>query len=119
MDLRSIAERDLANPMRDWGTSIVLCDPDGVVHEVVGQVFANSVRLNPDNGSEVVVYDPRIILRYSTLDRAPISGEVWHVKTSLAPGRPIQNFSIDPSRPIEGGHTIGYLKIYLREVEQS
>jgi hypothetical protein len=119
MDLRAIAERDLANPFRDWGQDVVLIDPDGVSYSVRGQVFDDSMRVNPDTGDEVIVSEPRVKLRRSQLDRVPAAGETWLVKAALDPGGEAETFSVDSTRPPETGRSIGVVILFLQRAVQS
>jgi len=128
-NLRAMIEADLAETLEgDFSSPVVLIDPEGQTiatnvtgRPLVGLVLLDSVRVNPDTGEEVVVGNPVITLRRSSLERVPMAGETWLVKIPTDPTRPevTEAFIADPTRPPEGGRSIGFVKLYLRRVEQS
>ena len=68
-----------------------------------------------------MVNNPIVVLRRSSLERVPVAGEKWLVKIPIDPveGSTIDDFIIDPTRPPEGGRSIGFIRLYLRKAEQS
>lgn len=129
-NLREIAESHLATSIeKEWGLPVKLVSPDGVIIEtsvhtgedLKGQVLYDTVRINPDTGEEMVVGNPVVVLRRSSLSRVPESGEKWIVKIPTSPSESatLEDFIIDPSRPPEGGRSIGFIRLYLRRAVQS
>jgi hypothetical protein len=128
--LRELAEKDLSLSLEgDWGVPVALLSPDGVWQRtgpdgllpLCGQVLYDIKRLNPDTGESVVVPTPVVSLRRSSLIRVPQPGEGWLVEIPSAPvaGAPIVQYTFSPMRAPEGGGSIGFIRLYLQEVEQT
>ena len=85
-----------------------------------GQVHFDLVRISPDTGERMVVHAPTVILRRSSLEREPVAGEKWLVECPDSPidGAPMIQYALSPVRPPEGGKSIGFIRLYLQEVEQ-
>jgi hypothetical protein len=130
MNLRELAERDLSISLEgDWGATVALLSPAGVWQRyrvgsatelLRGQVLYDTVRMNPDNGERMVIPNPVVTLRRSSLVRVPVAGENWLVEIPTAPvaGAPVGQYVISPTRPPEGGSSIGFIRLYLQIVEQ-
>lgn len=131
LNLREQAESDLSFTLEGaFGLPVTLIAPDGAIQsksanditaDLVGQVLYDTVRVNPDTGEEMVVNNPVVVLRRSSLDRIPIPGEKWIVKIPVDPLTTaiLEDFLIDETRPPEGGRSIGFIRLYLRRVQQS
>jgi hypothetical protein len=123
MNLRERVERDLSITLEGrWGLPVVLTSPDGVVQPgLTGQILYGLARLNPETGEDVVVDTPVVILRRSSLTRAPLAGETRLVQIPETPitTAPLVTYCISPVRPPEGGKSIGFIRLYLQQIEQS
>jgi hypothetical protein len=131
MNLRDLAERDLSVSLEgDWGVPVALLSPQGVWQRtragsddepLTGQVLYDTVRLNPETGERVVIPAPIVVLRRSSLTQVPVAGETWLVEAPIAPtaGAAVVQFVLSPTRPPEGGSSIGFIRLYLQAVEQS
>jgi hypothetical protein len=128
--LREQVESDLAVSLEgDWGLPVVLVEPDGTTIStslnsggiLMGQVLYDTVGVNPDTGDAMVISNPIVTLRRTSLSRVPISGEKWLVKIPANPSltAPVEDYVIDPSRAIEGGRTFGFVRLYLRRAKQA
>jgi hypothetical protein len=113
----------------DFGLPVELITPDAVIINtrqsdltpLVGQVLYNSKDVDVDTGLPIVVNNPVVTLRRSSLSRVPVAGENWVVKIPKNPSETdtLIDFGLDPSRPPEGGQSMGFIKLYLRLIEQS
>jgi len=129
LNLRETAEKDLATTLEgEWSLPVRLCSPDGVWYDrtsdnrlLVGQVLYDIVRLDPDSGDKVTVSVPVVTLRRSTLTRLPEPGENWIVEIpeSPYPLAPKVQYVLSPTRPPEGGRSLGFIRLYLQQVEQA
>jgi hypothetical protein len=123
MNFRERVERDLAVSLEGrWGLPVALTGPDGVRQAgLTGQVLYDIVRLNPETGEDVVVSTPVVTLRRSSLDRVPQAGENWIVEIPSEPrvDAPLVQYALSTVRPPEGGKSIGFIRLYLQQVEQS
>lgn len=130
LNLRRKIEQDLSRTIeREYGLPVSLVSPAGEeintsVHtgeQLYGQILYESVRVNPDTGEEIVLNNPAITLRRSSLSRVPEPNETWLVRIPTAPteGAPIEDFVFDSTRAPEGGQSIGYITLYLRRATQS
>lgn len=123
VNLRELAESDLKTTLEgDFALPIELISPGGVRQTLSGQVLYDVVRFDPVGGEEIVGHDTVVTLRRSSLVRVPQPGEKWIVRIPTTPSTTAEkkDFSFDPSRSgIEGGESIGFIKLYLHEVEQS
>ena len=130
INLRERVEADLATTLeKEWGLPVVLVDPDGETYDnragsedsLVGQVLYSTIVLNPETGQEIVQKKPVVTLRRTSLERIPVDGERWLVKIPLNPSTTdtLVSFILDPTRSIEDGQSIGFIRLYLIKAEQS
>lgn len=123
MNLRELAEKDLGRSLEgEWSLPVNLIDPDGARYDGLrGQVLFDIVRVNPETGEEVTVQTPVVTLRRSTLARVPAPGENWIVEIPATPSEAAAKVQhvLSPTRPPEGGASIGFIRLYLQAVEQA
>jgi len=99
-----------------------LVAPDGAVQSgLKALILYDYRRVNPETGEPVVVHEPVIVLRRSSLTRVPLAGEKWEIRFPISPraGAPIASFLLDGKRAPEGGETIGFIRLYPVKVGQS
>lgn len=119
---RAIVERHLAVTLEGrWSLPVNLIDPDGVRTDGLrGQVLYDIRRMNPETGEGVTVNVPVVTLRRSSLTRLPLPGETWLVEIPESVTDPTTvQFLLSSDRPPEGGKSIGFIRLYLQQVEQS
>lgn len=123
MNLRELAEKDLGRSLEgEWSLPVNLIDPDGARYDGLrGQVLFDIVRVNPETGEEVTVQTPVVTLRRSALSRIPAPGENWIVEIPATPSEAAAKVQhvLSPTRPPEGGASIGFIRLYLQAVEQA
>lgn len=122
INLRELVESDLAITLEgEWGLPVELTAPDGTTQTVNGRVDTDSIKLNPETGEAVIVDEPKVTLRRSSLMQVPEAGQYWHIKMPIAPNRLATkyDFLLAPDRAPEGGRSIGYIKLYLVKAEQA
>jgi hypothetical protein len=111
-----------------FGLPVELTDPDGVIYTetndgrtLKGQVLGHRTTINPDTGVELVLVNPILVLRRSSLTRIPEDGEYWHIRMPLDPSETAtkHDFMLDPSKSIEGGRSLGEIRLYLKNAVQS
>jgi hypothetical protein len=120
MSLRHRIERDLAVTLEgEFGLPVVLISPNGIEQELVGQVLYDTMRIDPDTGATIVINQPVVTLRRSSLIRIPISGERWAVKIPATPleGAALETYFLE--QPTEDGRSMGFIRLYLTKVVQS
>jgi hypothetical protein len=128
-NLREQIETDLSFTLEnneDFGLPVILYGPDGNKQDksanvpadnLMGQILYDTVRINPDTGEEMVVNNPIVTLRRSSLDRVPVAGETWAIAIPTTPSLTgtVSYFIIDATRAPEGGASIGFIRLYLRK----
>jgi len=130
MNLRERVESDLSLSLEgQWGLPVTLLSPDGVLQTLkkgattplLGQVLYDTLRINPETGEEMVVSVPVVALRRSSLDRIPLAGENWIVAIPEAPSltATMRQYALSPTRPPEGGASVGFIRLYLQQLEES
>lgn len=130
VNLRYQVESDLEFTLEgEWGLPVILIDPDGneiskkagTIEDLKGQILYDTIRHDTETGLPKVVNHPVVTLRRSSLARVPKAGEKWLIRIPVnpVPGAAIENFIIDPTRPPEGGASIGFIRLYLRKAIQS
>ncbi len=120
-NLRAAIEQDLGESIEgEFGLPVVLTSPDGATQQLTGQVLYYSRRENPATGEIVVVNQPVVVLRISSLDRVPAAGERWLVSIPTSPqaGATSQTFIFTADRSPEHGTDIGFMRIYPHRIEQ-
>lgn len=129
INLREQIEADLLETLEgEFGLPVVLIDPDGVTYDksandpendLVGQVLYDTMIENPETGQDIIVHKPVVTLRRSSLGRVPVSGEKWVVKIPIVPQYDAEKVTFSLERPAEEGGAIGFIRLYLMEIEQS
>jgi hypothetical protein len=112
-----------------FGLPVELTDPDGNIQTLSendgetlkGQALGHRTTINPDTGVELVLVNPILVLRRSSLTRIPEDGEYWHIRMPLDPSETAtkHDFMLDPSKSIEGGRSLGEIRLYLKNAVQS
>lgn len=135
INLRERAERDLLHSLeKEFGLPVIITSPDGVKQEfsensanplspdiLSGQILYSYVAVNPDTGEEVIVNNPVVSLRRSSLVRVPVAGETWVFEIPVTPSVAATKvpFIMDATRSPENDDSIGYIRYFLTKAEQS
>jgi len=129
INVRALAETDLAHTLEgEFRIPVVLIDPTGLKIDKTknglslgGRVLLSQPRTNMDTGEVVIVPDPVVELRRSSLSRVPVIGEKWGV---IIPDSPradavLETYVLDPSRTVSGGESLGVIKLPLVKATQA
>ena len=129
INLREQIESDLKYTLEgEFGLPVELKDPDGNVintdlngDPLVGQILFDYKKFNPDTGEEVIINEPVISLRITSLSRIPKAGEKWQIRIPTSPSSTatLDDYQIDTDRPPEGGKSIGFIRLYPRKLKQA
>lgn len=129
-NLRETAEKDLYESLEsEWKMPVELTSPNGIkqvysannpTELLGGQVLYSSRRENPETGEVIVVNQPVVTLRVSSLVRIPQAGETWFIKIPVSPivGALKHSFVFTPDRSPEHGTDMGFIKLYLQRISQ-
>lgn len=121
MDIRDLAERHLAITLEGaYSKEVILTDPDGVKQTLRAQVLYDKVVQNPITGQDQVINEPVVVLRRSSLTRIPKAAERWFVKMPISPvaGAAKEDFVLGGGRAVEGGASIGFIRLYPKKAKQ-
>jgi hypothetical protein len=128
MNLRGMVERDLGVTIEgDYGVPVVMTAPDGTIYSastaatpIMGRLVYDHAEMTP-NGETVIVHNPCLTLRTSTLPRVPKTDEHWMFKVPLnmADQTKLALFFLDAGHPPENGASIGFTRFYLTSAVQS
>jgi len=105
----------------NFGLPVELTDPDGVETVHIGEILYDREAIDPESGDLKTVQEIMVSLRKTALSRIPIAGETWKVAIPLSPALPtvLTTFLMNSDKaPIDGG-SIGFVKLFLQNVEQS
>ena len=122
VNLRERIEQDLEHTLEGaFGLPVTLIDPDGNTETLTGQVLYDTVVEDPATGARVVINEPVVSLRRTSLSRIPAGGENWAIKIPTTPSTTddTTTFVLDPSKAPEGGASIGFIRLYLKLAAQS
>lgn len=130
-NLRAQIERDLGESVEgEWKVPVELTSPDGQVQRyslnnpterLGGQVLYFSRQTNPETGEMIIVNQPVVSLRISSLIRVPAAGENWFIRMPIAPtpGAPMVSFVFTGTKAPEHGTDIGFIRIYPQITDQA
>lgn len=128
-NLRVAIENDLNDSIEsEWGIECELTSPDGQIQiyslndptkKLKGQYLNFSRRENPDSGEIMIVNDPVLTLRKSSLIRVPAPGEKWYIKINDIVSGTIKKYIGNADRSPEHGSDIGFVRIYLQRITNS
>lgn len=125
-DLRATAELELFDCLEsELGTPIILISPDGKRYEnsankplelLRAQVKMYSKGENPETGEPIIVDEPSVTFRTSSLARVPAANENWFIqfKTSPLPNAPLKSFTFSVDKAYEKGTDLGIMKVKPR-----
>ena len=121
-NLRVLAESHLAITLEGaWSIEVDLIGPTGVKQlGLKAQVLYDRTEENPATGQPVIVNEPVVVLRHSSLTVVPKTNEKWLIRMPVSPviDAEKEDFVLDPSRAIEGGRSIGFIRVYPKRVRQ-
>lgn len=119
-DIRALIESDLQYTLAgDYGKPIILISPDGETQSVRGQVLYDTNEFDAQTGAMIIYEKPNVSIRRSDLTRVPADGEMWAVKIPDSPAGTEANKTFLLERPVEGGRSIGFIRLYLTATEQT
>ena len=121
-NLRELHEANLNLSLENpnlFGLPADITYDDGTKQSVTGQLLGHRVEVNPDTGVPVIVGNPVLVVRRSSLNQIPEDGQNIHVRMPLDPSRTATkyDFFLDPSRSIEDGRSLGIMRLYLKFAE--
>jgi hypothetical protein len=128
-DLRATAELELYDCLEsELGTPIILISPDGKrytnsvnnpTEPLRGQVKMYSKGENPETGEPIIVDEPSVTLRTSSLARVPVANENWFIqfKTSPRLNAPLKSFTFSIDKAYEKGTDLGIIKVRPHECD--
>lgn len=120
-------ETDLGTTLEsDFAAPVTLITPDGLLLNtslhggpLLGKVQYDYKRQEP-SGEIVVVKEPLVILRISSLSRAPKGGEKWLISIPTSPADPTpRTFVLDESQAPERADTIGFIRLFPKKAVQA
>jgi hypothetical protein len=127
-DLRAQIEIDLHESLEgEWKMAVELTSPSGETQKysknnpdelLGGQILYFTRRENPNTGEIEVVNQPVVTLRISSLNIVPQNGEKWYIKMPISPvaNTEKESFVFTPTRSIESGTDIGFIRIYPQKI---
>jgi len=130
INLRVEIEKDLFDSIEsEWGMPVELTTPDGQTQiysannpseKLKGQILYFTRRENPTTGEQIIVREPVVSLRISSLIRVPAAGENWFIKfpVSPRPGAEMKSFLLTTDRSPEDGTDIGFARFYPQKILQ-
>lgn len=130
-NLRHATELDLKDSLEsEWKIVVELTAPDGSVQKfsannpaelLGGQILYFTRRENPITGEIMVVNEPVVTLRQSSLIRIPAAGENWFIKFPVDPtvDAEIKSWVFTPTRSPEHGTDIGFIRIYPQRIKNT
>jgi hypothetical protein len=120
-------ESDLGDTIEgEFGVPVKLITPDGKTVDttvddrpLTGKVRWTQPEVNPETGVAVAVPNPVVTLRRSSLSRVPATGEAWGViiPSGPRPDAPPEHFVLDGAYAVEGGRTLGKVRLPLVAVK--
>lgn len=130
-NLRQAIEKDLKDSLEgEFKVPVELTGPDGITQiysendpgELLGgQVLYFSKEENPETGEIIIIDNPVVSLRISSLKRVPADGETWYIKMPISPvaGAEKISFVFTATRSKMSGTDIGFIRIYVQKIEDT
>ena len=117
--LREIIERDLGTTLEgDFRLPVVLIAPDGSQQTVNGMIVYETASIDERTGQPVIVHQPAVTVRISSLTRVPVAGETWAVRIPTAPSYTGTKTTFY-AREFVDGRSHGWIQMTLIRAEQS
>ena len=130
MNLRERVESDLSFSLEgQWGLPVELIAPTGEIintsantgETLKGQVIFDTLSTNMETGEELIIGNPNVSLRLSSLSSFPSQTDykTWFVKIPTTPSESASLVLHKISEAPQGGRSIGYITLFLEKVSQS
>lgn len=112
----------------NFGLPVELTAPDGTEIKLnengvtlKGEVLYDREAIDPESGDLKTVQEIMVTLRKTALFRVPKVGEKWKVAIPLSPSLPtvLTTHLINSGQAPVDGDSIGFIKLFLKKVEQS
>jgi hypothetical protein len=128
-NLRQAVEKDLADSLEgEWKMPVEITFPNGIMQKysannpmelLGGQILYYTRRENPATGEMMIVQEPVVTLRLSSLIQAFTPGEKCYIKMPISPrvNAEYRRFVFTPTRAAENGIDIGFIRIYPQRIE--
>jgi len=129
-DLNATVEADLVDTIEgEFGTKVNIIYSSGSIQEysknnpekyLKGMFRYYKLGINPDTGEGLVIDNPSILLRLSSMDEKIEDGDkaVMEITVSSFAGSPVLQFVVEESRATEGSSDFGEIMYYLKQVGQ-
>jgi hypothetical protein len=123
----AMLETDLGTTLEsDFAAPVSLITPDGAIINtsvhggaLLGKVLYDYRREQP-SGEIIVVKEPIVILRLSSLSRIPQAGEKWGISIPTSPADPTpKTFVLGGTRAPEVVNSIGFIRLFPQAAVQS
>ena len=130
-NLRAEIEKDLSFSIEnDWGSVVELTTPEGQtqkfsMNEPLKKLKAAiryfTSKEDPVTGGTIIVNQPVVTFRISSLIRIPDDSDKWFIKMPISPvvGAPMESFVFTGDRFATHGTDIGFLNVYPHRVEHN
>ena len=130
-NLRAEIEKDLAFSIEnDWGSVVELTTPEGQTQKfsmndprkkLKAAIRYFTSKEDPVTGGTIIVNQPVVTFRISSLIRIPDDSEKWFIKMPISPvaNAPMESFTFTGDRFATHGTDIGFINVYPHRVEQT
>lgn len=121
MGLRELSEEFLSVTLEgDFSLPVEIQTPDGASQTVNGQVLYDRTGEDPTTGETIIVTEPVVVVRRSSLDPLPSPGDRLIIRIPQTPDATADKetyLCFDQS--FRGGRSLGLVRFYLTKTEQS
>jgi hypothetical protein len=123
VNLRELAESDLSVTLEgEYGLPINIIYQDGSKQlDIEAQVLYSSVSTDPATLAPIIVEEPVVTVRRSSLDQIPVAGQTVYFQVPNEPRRDADkdDYIMSTTRAPEKNRSIGFIRYYLQRANQS
>ena len=127
MNLRALAESDLAKTLENetsgFGMEVIitLVSDSNVTQTLGGKIVYAYDEIESDTGLPIIINQPMVTLRISTLTSVPIDGENWYFDIPESPvvGASVKRYVYDSKCVRRGSKSIGFMSYPLKNYEDN
>jgi hypothetical protein len=123
VNLRELAETDLGVTLEgEYGLPINIIFKDGSKQlDIEAQVLYSSISTDPTTLAPIIVEEPVVSVRRSSLDQIPVAGDTAVFQIPNEPRRDADkdDYILSKTRAPEKNRSIGFIRYYLQRANQS